>query len=112
MPDGNNCSLPKGVKAVRKRLSDGTLATYHYWRPNNAPVAGLPGTPEFLASLEVARTAPRRQRRVDYDARTYSNRLIDFADRAVKMAAVRAKARRLEFDLTAEYVRINADYTT
>lgn len=105
MPDGNISSLPKGVKAQRKRLADGSLAIYHYWRDNGAPIAGLPGTPEFLASVEAAKTAVRRSRAQHLDARAYSSRLAEFADRAVKTAAARARVRKLEFAVTLDDIK-------
>lgn len=104
MPDGNVAGLPKGIKVVRKRLSDGTVATYRYLRQNGAPVDGIPGTPEFAANAEAAK-ATRRPLRLSLGARTYSNRLIDFADRVVERARFRAKARALPFDITPEYVK-------
>ncbi len=42
------------VHAVRKRLANGTVATYYYHRRTRKRIHGEPGTPEFLASYVEA----------------------------------------------------------
>lgn len=44
----------KGVNTVKKRLSDGSVARYHYFRATGARLEGEPGSPEFLASYARA----------------------------------------------------------
>ena len=41
----------KGINTVRKRLADGSIATYHYHRATGHRLTGEPGSPEFLASI-------------------------------------------------------------
>jgi integrase len=44
----------KGINTVRKRLADGTIATYFYHRETGHRLRGEPGSPEFLASIAEA----------------------------------------------------------
>jgi len=44
----------KGVNTVRKRLSGGRIVKYYYHRETGARLAGEPGSPEFLASFQIA----------------------------------------------------------
>lgn len=47
----------KGLNAVRKKLADGTSATYYYAWKGGPRLKGEPGTPEFLASYHEAISA-------------------------------------------------------
>src|SRR5262245_14717428 len=38
----------KGINKVRKRLADGSIATYYYHRATGHPLPGEPGEPEFM----------------------------------------------------------------
>ena len=44
----------KGINTVRKKLADGTTATYFYHRLTGERLKGKPGTPEFQASIAAA----------------------------------------------------------
>lgn len=44
----------KHINSVRKRLSNGTVRTYHYHRRTGKRIYGDPGTPEFLNSYHEA----------------------------------------------------------
>jgi integrase len=44
----------KGINTIRKRLADGTVATYYYHRETGHRLAGKPGSPEFIASIADA----------------------------------------------------------
>ena len=50
----------KGLNAVRKKLADGTSATYYYAWKGGPRLKGEPGTPEFLASYHEAVSARRQ----------------------------------------------------
>jgi len=39
----------KGINTVKKRLADGTIATYYYHRDTGMRLNGKPLSPEFLA---------------------------------------------------------------
>ena len=51
--------LPPGVYRVRKKLANGSVATYYYDRKTKTRLEGEPGTPKFRHSLQAARNAPR-----------------------------------------------------
>lgn len=44
----------RGVNTIRKRLADGTEATYYYHRATGKRLQGEPGSPAFLASFNAA----------------------------------------------------------
>ncbi len=44
----------QGINTVRKRLADGTVRLYYYHRATGAPLAGKPGSPEFLRDYAAA----------------------------------------------------------
>ena len=44
----------KGINRVRKRLSNGSVAVYHYHRASGRPLRGEPGSPEFLTDYAAA----------------------------------------------------------
>jgi integrase len=44
----------KGINRVKKRLADGSVATYFYHRATGKRLEGQPGTPEFIASFGEA----------------------------------------------------------
>lgn len=44
----------KGINKVKKRLADGTLATYYYAWKGGPRLTGTPGSPEFMASYHSA----------------------------------------------------------
>ena len=44
----------KGINKVQKRLADGSLKTYWYAWKSGPPLAGEPGSPEFVASYNEA----------------------------------------------------------
>jgi len=47
----------RGVNTVRKRLADGSRATYYYHRATGKRLAGEPNSPEFLVSFAQAERA-------------------------------------------------------
>lgn len=47
----------KGVNTVRKRLSDGSIRTYYYFRATGEQLPGKPGEPEFVAAYAKAASA-------------------------------------------------------
>ena len=47
----------RGVNTVRKRLADGSRATYYYHRATGKRLAGEPNSPEFLVSFAEAERA-------------------------------------------------------
>lgn len=49
----------KGVNTVRKRLADGSVATYWYAWKGGARLDGKPGSPEFVASYHAAVSAKK-----------------------------------------------------
>lgn len=44
----------KGLNQVRKRLADGSVATYYYAWKGGPRLEGSPGSPEFMASYQAA----------------------------------------------------------
>lgn len=44
----------QGINTVRKRLADGSVRTYLYHRATGLPLAGKPGSPEFLRDYGAA----------------------------------------------------------
>ena len=46
----------RGINRVTKRLADGTLRTYWYAWKGGPPLCGEPGTPEFMASYNEAKS--------------------------------------------------------
>jgi hypothetical protein len=44
----------KGINSVRKLLADGSIKTFYYAWKGGPPLRGQPGTPEFVASYNVA----------------------------------------------------------
>jgi integrase len=44
----------KGINTVRKRLRDGSVATYFYHRATGRRLTGLPGSPEFISDYAAA----------------------------------------------------------
>lgn len=44
----------KGINTVKKRLSDGSTATYYYHRATGRPLTGEPGSASFLRDYAVA----------------------------------------------------------
>jgi integrase len=44
----------KGINKVKKRLADGTLATYYYAWKGGPRLQGTPGSPEFIAAYNQA----------------------------------------------------------
>src|SRR5262245_20113452 len=44
----------KGINKVHKRLADGSWRTYWYAWKGGPPLAGEPGTPDFIASYNEA----------------------------------------------------------
>lgn len=55
-PTSQRTSLPAGVKAVNKRLADGSTATYYYLRSNWTRLPH-PEDPRFATALDAARQA-------------------------------------------------------
>lgn len=49
----------KGVNTVKKRLSNGGVARYYYFRATGAKLEGEPGSPEFIASYARAEQQSR-----------------------------------------------------
>ena len=49
----------EGINTVRKRLADGEIKTYYYHRATGLRLAGVPGSPEFIASYGDAEKAMR-----------------------------------------------------
>ena len=43
-----------GINVVRAKLATGQIKTYYYHRATGMRLAGLPGSPEFLASFAAA----------------------------------------------------------
>ncbi len=43
-----------GIKTTRKKLADGSIKVFRYFRANNEPLRGKPGSPEFMASYAAA----------------------------------------------------------
>lgn len=56
-------NLPKGVHRVSKRLADGTVKNYYYWRATGKKLEGEPGTAEFAASIEEAKAETETKQR-------------------------------------------------
>lgn len=51
----------EGVRCTAKWNADGSLrAAYYYWRATGEPIRGMPGSPEFAASLNAIRNAHKR----------------------------------------------------
>jgi integrase len=49
----------KGINPVRKRLADGSVATYYYAWKGGPRLRGEPGTPEFIASYNEAASSKK-----------------------------------------------------
>lgn len=50
----------RGVNTIRKRLADGSVKTFHYYRPTGERLPGKPGDQEFIAAYAKASTATTR----------------------------------------------------
>ena len=51
----------QGINKVRKRLADGSAATYYYHRATGTRLQGAPGSAEFIASLAAADALSRQR---------------------------------------------------
>lgn len=93
-----NVNIPKGIYRQKKQLASGEIVTYYRLRENGQRINGEPGTPEFALSLDLARGRASKPEQI------YSRRLHDWAKEIARASKYRAKARGLEYDITAEYV--------
>src|SRR5262249_12946254 len=60
----NNGSGPmriKGINPVRAKLASGEIKTYYYHRASGTRLAGVPGSPEFYASLAAAQNSQHQR---------------------------------------------------
>jgi hypothetical protein len=62
-----------GINPVRAKLASGEIKTYYYHRATGTRLAGLPGSPEFLASYAAAEESTRSR-----NAGTLSGLIRDF----------------------------------
>lgn len=51
----------RGVNTVTAKLADGTKKTYYYHRATGTKLEGKPGTPEFTASLDAAKSKAKKR---------------------------------------------------
>lgn len=51
----------KGINTIKRKLAGGDVATYYYHRATGARLDGLPGSPEFLASIAKAEEQSRKR---------------------------------------------------
>ncbi len=51
----------KGINTIRRKLADGTVATYYYHRATGARLTGEPGSSAFLASIAEAETRSKNR---------------------------------------------------
>jgi integrase len=63
----------QGINTVRKRLKDGSEAVYYYHRATGIPLAGKPGSPEFLREYGKA-----EQTLLDRHAGTFNGLVRDY----------------------------------
>ncbi|OJH59258.1 hypothetical protein BA725_13245 [Agrobacterium pusense] len=63
----------KGINTIRRKLADGTVATYYYHRATGTRLTGEPGSSAFLASIAEAETRSKNRM-----AGTLSGLLKDF----------------------------------
>ncbi|EFO31162.1 integrase family protein [Roseibium sp. TrichSKD4] len=83
----------KGINTIKRKLATGEVRTYYYHRATGKRLQGLPGSPEFLASIAAAEASTRQR-----DKGTLAGLIREFQQTA--------KWRRLAESTKAEYRRI------
>lgn len=83
----------KGINTIRRKLAGGEVATYYYHRATGARLEGIPGSPEFLASIAKAVEQSRKR-----DTGTLAGLMREFEETS--------KWRKLADSTRSEYRRI------
>ena len=92
----------KGIDSAVKRLADGSTRTYHYaWR-GGPRLEGEPGTPEFVASYNVA-VAGRPSRRNGKTLEGMVDSYLDSQDFATKRDRTREDYRKIARRIVEEF---------
>lgn len=93
----------KGINTITRTLATGEIATYYYHRATGVRLSGLPGSPEFVASIAAAEASAKNR-----TSGTLAGLIREFEQTA--------KWRRLADSTRSEYTRIlkfwDADYGT